>query len=99
MANRTRLLRFGDAADIESLATIVPDARSWNRRRFGPGASLSGVEFLSPRHRASSHVHSSRTTDAVETYSAELFAAITRAVADDLAFFNGLGLFAEPYPP
>ena len=99
MANRTSILRFGDAADIESLATIVPNARSWNRPRFGSDGSLSAVEFLSPRHRASSHVHSTRTSDAASNYSSELFAAITSAVADDLAFLHGLGLFAEPYPP
>ena len=98
--NRTHLIRFGDDADASSLAAVIPGVERWNT----PKRELNGLRSLDAiltANRGRTNFHSTGTRG--RRYDPELLRAIEEAVADELTFFRGAGLFLEPlayeHPP
>lgn len=94
------MIRFGDDADASSLAAVIPGVERWNT----PKRELNGLKSLDAiltANRGRTNFHS--TGPRGRRYDPELLRAIEEAVADELTFFRGAGLFLEPlayeHPP
>ena len=94
MANRTHLAPFGNDEAVARLATVIPDAASWNRPRSKQQlAGLRPLEGLATKNHVKAGFHTTGTRDHARHYAPALLAALEAAVAGDLAFFRARGLF------